>query len=207
MKAHEQAMDDRISASMDDELRGTELSDAVTTLLSREECTSTWLTYHLIGDVLRSEDLAGSARDARFFLDLQERLALEPMPTDPLVTRNLSNSPSRHAPSLSHSSANADVFSWRMVVGLACTVLVVVVGFNGMDSQLPPTTPQTVALTLDQPANPQTSAEPELVGSDGVVRDARLEQFLSAHQQLGGHSALQKPAGFLRNATYERPSR
>jgi sigma-E factor negative regulatory protein RseA len=36
-----------------------------------------------------------------------------------------------------------------------------------------------------------------------VLRDARLEQLLSEHRQFGGMSALQAPAGFLRNATYD----
>lgn len=40
----------------------------------------TWHRYHLIGDVLRSEDLAhGAAHDARFVAELRERLAQEPM--------------------------------------------------------------------------------------------------------------------------------
>jgi sigma-E factor negative regulatory protein RseA len=34
-----------------------------------------------------------------------------------------------------------------------------------------------------------------------------LDQLLAAHQQFGGTSALQMPAGFVRNATFERPAR
>ena len=45
-------------------------------------------------------------------------------------------------------------------------------------------------------------------GADGVVlRDPQLEALLSAHRQFGGASALQMPAGFLRNATYDAPQR
>ncbi|MEK9803379.1 MAG: anti-anti-sigma factor, partial [Curvibacter sp.] len=40
-----------------------------------------------------------------------------------------------------------------------------------------------------------------------MIRDARLDQLIAAHQQQGGSSALQMPAGFLRNATFERPAR
>jgi sigma-E factor negative regulatory protein RseA len=36
-----------------------------------------------------------------------------------------------------------------------------------------------------------------------VLRDPRLEQLLAEHRQFGGMSALQAPAGFLRNATYD----
>ncbi len=40
-----------------------------------------------------------------------------------------------------------------------------------------------------------------------MIRDPRLDEFLAAHRQLGGASALQMPAGFLRNATFEGPNR
>jgi sigma-E factor negative regulatory protein RseA len=36
-----------------------------------------------------------------------------------------------------------------------------------------------------------------------IVRDARLEELLAAHKQVGGNSALQMPSGFLRNPTFE----
>jgi sigma-E factor negative regulatory protein RseA len=36
-----------------------------------------------------------------------------------------------------------------------------------------------------------------------VLRDVRLEELLAEHRQYGGMSALQMPAGFLRNATYD----
>ena len=38
-----------------------------------------------------------------------------------------------------------------------------------------------------------------------MLRDPRLDQLLEAHQQAGG--ASQMPSGFLRNATFDRPSR
>jgi len=49
-----------------------------------------------------------------------------------------------------------------------------------------------------------------VVGSGGgapqiMLRDARLDELLAAHQQAGG--ASQMPSGFLRNATFEGPSR
>jgi sigma-E factor negative regulatory protein RseA len=38
-----------------------------------------------------------------------------------------------------------------------------------------------------------------------MLRDPRLDQLLEAHQQVAGSS--QMPSGFLRNATFDRPSR
>jgi sigma-E factor negative regulatory protein RseA len=40
-----------------------------------------------------------------------------------------------------------------------------------------------------------------------MIRDSQLDELLAAHQQSAGISALQMPAGFLRDATYERPAR
>ena len=40
-----------------------------------------------------------------------------------------------------------------------------------------------------------------------MIRDPRLDELLAAHRQTGGTTALQMPAGFLRNATFEAPAR
>ena len=50
-----------------------------------------------------------------------------------------------------------------------------------------------------------TSARP---GDEAVMlRDPQLDELLAAHKQFAGSSALQSPAGFLRNATFEGPAR
>jgi sigma-E factor negative regulatory protein RseA len=47
-----------------------------------------------------------------------------------------------------------------------------------------------------------------VVTDQGVVlRDPQLEELMAAHRQYGSMSALQMPAGFLRNATYDTPQR
>jgi sigma-E factor negative regulatory protein RseA len=40
-----------------------------------------------------------------------------------------------------------------------------------------------------------------------MMRDPRLDALLAAHKQFGATSALQTPAGFLRNATFEGAAR
>jgi hypothetical protein len=40
-----------------------------------------------------------------------------------------------------------------------------------------------------------------------LIRDPRLDKLLAAHRQLGGATALDTSSGFLRNATFEAPSR
>jgi sigma-E factor negative regulatory protein RseA len=55
-------------------------------------------------------------------------------------------------------------------------------------------------------AAPETTAAASVEPSV-MLRDARLDELLAAHRQFGGTSALQTPAGFLRNATFEQPGR
>jgi sigma-E factor negative regulatory protein RseA len=54
-----------------------------------------------------------------------------------------------------------------------------------------------------------TPAATVVTNSDNSVmlRDPQLDELLAAHRQLGGGSALQTPAGFLRNATFDAPRR
>jgi sigma-E factor negative regulatory protein RseA len=40
-----------------------------------------------------------------------------------------------------------------------------------------------------------------------LLRDARLDRYLAAHQQFAGSTALGVPSGFLRNAAAEAPNR
>ncbi len=66
-------------------------------------------------------------------------------------------------------------------------------------------------------ATPQLASALPTSGGDGrsavpaaptvMLRDARLDELMAAHKQFGGTSALQKPAGFLRNATFDGPTR
>jgi sigma-E factor negative regulatory protein RseA len=61
---------------------------------------------------------------------------------------------------------------------------------------------------VPKPAAPSLAATRVMIGNGNpqvMLRDPRLDQLLEAHQQAGG--ASQMPSGFLRNATFDRPSR
>src|SRR5690349_16452555 len=71
---------EQLSALADGEVDGATAGAACAAWKSDAELRRTWHAWHLIGDVLRSEDLASSAgRDQRFLLALRERLAVEPV--------------------------------------------------------------------------------------------------------------------------------
>lgn len=151
---------------------------------------STWHAYHLIGDVLRSEDLAASAEhDAAFLALLRARLAHEPTVLAP-----------DSIPLKSTSGAWGARRSWVTSIaaaGLGLTVGALLVSRAPLQMAVAPS-----------PAASSVIAEPQTLAVDGgVVRDARLDQYLAAHQQFSGSTVLGVPSGFLRNAAAEKPGR
>ena len=70
-----------LSSLMDCDLAPDQLPQVVASWQQDAEQRATWHCYHLIGDVLRSEELARPAsRDAAMLLALRARLADEPVP-------------------------------------------------------------------------------------------------------------------------------
>ena len=116
--------------------------------------------------------------------------------------------------------ANASVYRWRMVAALASVVAVSVLGWSQLRDAVPDAAP---ALALAVPAAGAvsagstvgaapatvTAAHATVTAAPGMnppavmIRDANLDALLAAHKQFGGASALQAPAGFLRNATFD----
>ncbi|MCZ8254264.1 MAG: anti-sigma factor, partial [Polaromonas sp.] len=101
--------------------------------------------------------------------------------------------PHRHAP-----AANDGNFRWKLVAGIASLAAVSAIAWNATGLLAPATAPQLAQAPVSQQVVVASPQGP-------VVRDARLEELLAAHKQLGGTSALQEPSGFLRNATFETP--
>ncbi len=172
---------------------------ALDALLSDREAVQTWHAYHVIGDVLRSSELAPSSSDHAFLERFERRLASEPM--RPVMVHS--------SPVVSvtgGSSANASVFRWKMLAGVAGFALVGVVGSSLWTQTGPRSDAQIATQSVVVPPAPTTLIAAD-TGAGTMLRDARLDELMAAHRQLGGHSALQVPAGFVRNATYEGPAR
>jgi len=71
---------ERLSALADGEVDAAAAGAACDAWKSDAELRRTWHAWHLIGDVLRSEDLASNPRrDQRFLLAVRERLGAEPV--------------------------------------------------------------------------------------------------------------------------------
>lgn len=198
---------EQLSALADGQLQGEELAQALQ-FASQDEGEATWQLYHLVGDVLRSPELASRQHgDRALVMRLREQLAREPaFPKLPQAVQPAVGVVASQVP----ASANASVFRWKMVAGFASLAAVAAVGWSaftglqGADSagaQLAAAAPERA-----QPSAPVVA----VAGADGqqvMIRDPRLDELLAAHKQFGSTSALQMPAGFLRNATFETPAR
>lgn len=179
----------RISALADGQLDAA-LLDATLQSLAREgDMRADWNAYHVVGEVLRNGEQAATGASPAFAERLMARLQAEQitMPETFVAT----------APVVQQVAANQPVFRWKMVAGFASLAAVAAIGWNltgslgGVGrgaSQMAAATAPVVA-----PGN----------GAPAMIRDARLDELLAAHKQAGGVSALQMPAGFLRNATFE----
>lgn len=173
-----------MSALADGALRHESISEAVAAAARDGDAQAAWHAYHVIGDVMRSSALADATGDQEFVLKLRERLASEPMVARP-------------------EAANDGVFNWKLWATAASVVAVAGVVWNVMSVQGPAASSGQLASLKPPVARVDAPASAPAL----MLRDARLDELLAAHRQMGGTSALQNPSGFLRNATFEGGSR
>ena len=184
-----------MSALADGQLGGEDFAAALQACRQDDSAAASWDTYHLIGDALRSPASRVLSADMAFVARLNQRLAGESL-SGPVagVVRTAAPDVSRHHA----AAANDGDFRWKLVAGIASLAAVSAIAWNAAGLLSPAAAPQLA----QAPVSPQVVvASPQ----GPVVRDARLEELLAAHKQLGGTSALQEPSGFLRNATFETP--
>jgi sigma-E factor negative regulatory protein RseA len=208
---------DALSALADGQLRGAAFAQAVERVEQDANAHATWHAYHVVGDVLRSGDLAFCSDDQAFLARFQSRLAQEPALTSTLSAANLIAIDAYKAGAEAHlyvdaavpkEASNERFFGWKLVAGLASVVAVVAVSWGVLSgSGAAPTAPQLAQADVQ----PSTQVQQAVTLADGapqvMLRDARLDELMAEHKQFGGTSALQMPAGFLRNATFESPAR
>ena len=201
---------ERLSALVDGELEANIVAQACAAWRDDAAQRSSWHAYQLIGDVLRSDDLASEpGRDLAFLSALRGRLAAEPVVLAPQAVE--ADAPARPAVS------NARLRGWTWVGASAAAAGFVAVAGVLVLTRTPSGTPDTVSLAAQpavQPTAPvvvqatNTVTEPQaLVANGKLIRDARLDRYLAAHKQFAGTSALGVPSGFLRSATVDAADR
>jgi len=186
-----------LSALADGQLSGAELAEGLDMLGRDAEAVSAWRTWHLIGDVMRSPELAAGTPNNLFMSRLSQRLAAEALPQARAAGIGVESAVESRVTAgvMAAEPANDATFRWKLVAGLASVAAAVAVGWTLLSSQ-------SMA-----PAGAQLATAPAVQGGGVMIRDAELDELLAAHRQLGDATALQTPARFLRNATFEGPSR
>ena len=181
-----------LSALVDSELEAGQIAPLVQASVQSAQLQQAWKTYHLIGDSLRAHaaDVIGSRGH---------------LPSATALADNM-----RVAALSSGVAANDSVWRWKMLAGVAGVMAVgalvwnivgVAPGTGGavLAGNTQNTQGATTAVAVANATPPATSAV--------MIRDQRLDELLAAHKQFGGASALQQPAGFLRNANFPTAGR
>lgn len=199
---------EEISALADGQLSGSAFRHAVESITTGGGAQATWHDYHLIGDILRRGEQAVVGDSQEFLSRFQARMRNEPPLSVPLSPPAQVRSPG-HARQL---PANDATFRWKLAAGFASLVAVVAVAWTSTgEFGLSLSSPQMAQMRAPAVATSAVMSAPPASMASGEVqvmlRDPRLDELLAAHKQFGGTSALQMPAGFLRNATFETPSR
>jgi len=170
----------QLSALMDGEHGPDDLSAVCQAWRSDEGLRRDWHAYHLIGDVLRSQDLAApAAHDAAFLSALRLRLADEPVPLAPAPLVKPADPP------LARRRRQWLVAPVAVAAGFVAVAGVLVVLRN--QEAVSPAPAAGVLATA-----PAEASDP--------VRDARLASYLRAHRQLSNAGAMAvMPGGAVRS--------
>jgi sigma-E factor negative regulatory protein RseA len=181
-----------ISALADGQLAGEAFARGLELAGTDAAAREAWHAYHLIGDVLRSGELARCAPPDRFMSRLQERLRNERLTVEShgavgVVRRG--------------EAANDGAFRWKVVAGLASVAAVSAIAWTVMGAPSGKAQEPPLAAAASPAGTVLTSTQRGV-----MIRDPRLDEFLDAHRQLGG-AALVAPAGYLRNATFDGQGR
>jgi sigma-E factor negative regulatory protein RseA len=149
-----------------------------------------WRDYQLIGDVLRSQELARhGSHDAEFVHALRERLTREPAVLRP--------KPPPAVPATPRSRA------WGVpmaaMAGVAAVAGVVVVLRGAPDSGAPMVAKQGNAAPMVATSSPAQQMPAAQVVNGRLIRDARLDRYFAAHRQSANGAALQMPGAVVRS--------
>ena len=204
--------DDMLSALADGALSEDAFAAAMLKLESDDDVRAQWHAYHVVGDVLRSQDLAGGTGDMAFLTRLEARLALEPAP---MASRSALANPAlvQVVAPVMPPAANNDVFRWKLASGFASLAAVAAIGWQALQWQAPPNgamlaqassvaAPQGFqAVRADVAPVVSAAASTTAEVPPVMLRNAQLDELLAAHNRAVGGAALQSQTGSLRNVS------
>ena len=190
-----------LSALVDGEADAAAVRDGVSRWREDDDAKATWHAYQLIGDVLRSEDLAAGHGDRAFLQRLHARLSEEPTVLAP-------------APDLPQAppdpgQAAGMLHRWAVPLGVAAGMALVVGTLLAVRQG--PQADEGAVLADAKPGLVQPPVELAAVAGSSsspvLLRDPRLDRYLAAHKQFQGANAMGPSTGFIRSATYDAATR
>ena len=209
------------SALADGELDGSALPALCAQWRDDASARERWHSYQLIGDVMRSDDLASTAaHDSNFMAALRLRLEAEPVvlaPTALPASVPAERQSDQHV-ALAVGEGTARRRAWLAPSAVAAGfVAVVASGLMYTRAPAPPSgdtslaaapQPRALAPAAVAVAARDASAEPPMMVANGnLIRDARLDRYLAAHQQWSGNSVIGGHAAFLRHVATDANKR
>jgi len=192
-----------LSALADGDATEHEAARAFQAWREDDDARAAWHSYQLIGDVLRSDDLATEpAADAAFLLALRARLAAEPVVLAP------------QARPVAHDAAPPAAARargrWQAPLAMAAGFLAVMVGFNVVR----PFAQHGGATALASAASTALVSAASTAQSGGAVLAAavqtraqadadadQLAPYLAAHRQSTMSGPIQMPGGDIRSVS------
>lgn len=200
---------ERLSALSDGACDARELKQSLEEWRCDAQLRAAWHRYALIGDVLRSEDLASDVRhDEDFLRAFRARMVSEPVVLAPMVSTQDRELPAPEAPEQQpRQVAGAELVRWpvsaRRRAWVAPTAVAAgfmmvagaVLVWRGM-----PESQQPAGMVLAQGAadSPRSAASGQwLADADlgALQRNADLDRYLNAHRQFVQGASLAAPGG------------
>ena len=169
---------EKISALMDSELSAQETHQAMLRLGDTPEVRETWATYHLIGDVMRGQNMD---------VNVVSRVATA-----------LQSEPAILAPR--RASQPAKTFTYALSAAASVSAIAVVGWMAFSTGSF--TLPQAELAKAGAPAA-QLAVEPQLVSAPS---DSQMNEYLLAHQGVSPSSGLQGVAPYIRTISIANPA-
>lgn len=199
----------RLSAMVDGELPSHEVDALCQDWRESVDARSRWHAYHMIGDALRSDELAGRGRDEVFVAAVRERLVLEPTQLAPSPSTTV---PVAAPPGLARPVRRRLHAVWApagMAAGVALVAGAVWMsrpGQSGTDRLASETSVHTVRATAAL-ASGTGAAATQFAPGMAQASPAQFDRYVSAHRQFRSTAAISPASGYLRDAVYESGAR
>jgi sigma-E factor negative regulatory protein RseA len=189
-----------LSALVDGQVDAAAAGEGVSHWRDDDDAKATWHAYQLIGDVLRSEDLAAGHRDRLFMQRLHARLMQEPAVLAPAPDLPPVD-PDRGQAGLLHR--------WAIPLGLAAGLALVLGTLLVLRQDPLAGAPALVADARPAPSlqRVELAAAASSPSAPVLLRDPRLDRYLAAHKQFQSANAMGPSTGFIRSATYDAATR